>query len=128
MAIELEFINLIIPIEKINKYYPGGFYKYLEDHKERIGMTVWFDNYLVRDGAMNPIDIKLLIAKWEELGLKSKTRKKGIEQWKDLCVVDSFRGTTLPCDWLIKKDNIALHKKDKTEIVINRSNVLKICY
>lgn len=123
MAVELEFINLIIPIEKIEKYYPGGFNKYKKDNSQAIGRRIWYDNLIVRDGAMNPMDIEYLIKEWEQYGLVGIVEIEGIKQWKDLCVVDFLIGITLPCKWLLKKDNYVYHEKDHLQNKINRNNV-----
>ena len=61
MAVQLEFINFIAPIETINEKYPGGWEQRLKDHQNLIGGRVWFDDYLFRDGAMNPMDIGSLV-------------------------------------------------------------------
>jgi len=126
MAVELEFISLIIPIEKIEKKYPGGFNQYKKDNSELIGRRIWYDDYIVRDGAMNPMDIEYLIKQWEELGLVGIIEENGYKRWKDLCVVDYFGGITLPCNWLLHKENFVYHEKDELQIVINRDNVMDI--
>ncbi|HSV77525.1 MAG TPA: TIGR02452 family protein [Bacteroidales bacterium] len=123
MAVELEFISLIIPIEKIEKYYPGGFKKYKSDNTQSIGRRIWYDNYVVRDGAMSPMDIEYLVKQWEGFGLVAIIEENGNKQWKDLCVVDFFGGITLPCLWLRHKDNFVYHEKDESQIIINRDNV-----
>ena len=64
MAVALEFLNLVIPIEKIEQHYPGGWGRYLDDHKNLIGRRIWFDDYLLRDGAMNPKDMSDFIDEW----------------------------------------------------------------
>jgi len=102
MAIQCEFIDFIIPINKIDLVYPGGFRKFKEDHIQGFsGGRLYHDNFLFRDGAMNHKDINLLIKEWEALGLKGKTVIDGQKQWLDFCVVEGmFAGPTLPCDWL----------------------------
>jgi len=58
MAIKLEFINLIIPIMHIMRCTSiGGFKGYLKTESHNIGHIIWYDDYLVREGAMNPMDI-----------------------------------------------------------------------
>ena len=61
MAIQLEFINLIVPIDTIKAKYPGGWEACLEDHKDAIGGRIWYDDYLFRDGAMSPMDMQFLV-------------------------------------------------------------------
>ena len=61
MAIALEFIDFIVPIALIRQKYPGGWEQCLRDHECLIGGRVWFDEQLLRDGAMNPTDIASLV-------------------------------------------------------------------
>ena len=101
MAVALEFIDFIIPISVIRAKYPGGWEKCLEDHAPLIGGRVWFDEYLLRDGAMNPMDIGRLVDEWAEMGFEPYQDIDGKRIWKDCCVVESmFGGPTLPCEWL----------------------------
>jgi hypothetical protein len=101
MAIDLEFIDVVIPIESIRRKYPGGWEQCLKDYAPLIGGRVWFDEYLFRDGAMNPRDVKLIIDRWESLGFEATEMRNGKQCWKDVCVVESmFGGATLPCDWI----------------------------
>jgi hypothetical protein len=64
MAVQLEFINFIVPIKVIKQKYPGGWEQCLKDHEDLIGGRVWFDEHLLRDGAMNPLDISYLLEEW----------------------------------------------------------------
>ena len=57
MAIALEFIDFIVPIATIGEKYPGGWAQCLRDHNHLNGKRVWFDEHLLRNGAMSPIDI-----------------------------------------------------------------------
>ena len=54
MSISTEFIDFIVPIETIRQKYPGGWEQCLKDHENLINGRVWFDDYLIRDGAMGP--------------------------------------------------------------------------
>ncbi len=101
MAVSLEFIDFIVPIAAIKQKYPGGWDQCLKDHENLIGGRVWFDEHLLRDGAMNPGDIEFLIEEWTDLGFQPTEEIDGQRVWKDCCVVESmFGGATLPCDWL----------------------------
>lgn len=60
MAINCEFINLIIPISKIDSVYSGGFLKFKDDSE--IGFSIgalWHDTFLFRDGAMDSRSLEL---------------------------------------------------------------------
>jgi len=85
MAIELEFINFIVPIEVIKAKYPGGWDACLNDHANLIGGRVWYDDHLFRDGAMNTLDIDVLIERWQKNGLEAFEIVDGQQSWKDLC-------------------------------------------
>lgn len=101
MAIKLEFIDFVVPIALIRQKYPGGWKQCLKDHERLIGGRVWFDEHLLRDGAMNPGDIESLVEEWTGLGFQPTVELDGQRIWKDCCVVESmFGGPTLPCDWL----------------------------
>lgn len=102
MAVALEFIDFIVPIAVIREKYPGGWEQCLKDHERLIGGRVWYDDHLLRDGAMNPNDIESLIDEWTELGFQPMEERDGDRTWKDVCVVESmFGGPTLPCEWLV---------------------------
>ena len=125
MAVILDYINLIVPIEKIEEHYPGGFSQYKIDLKDSIGREIWYDEYIVRDGAKSEYDIDLLIPEWELCGLKGTVAVDGKDHWADFCVVHPFEGATLPCDWLKTEGDTASHIKDNLKTVIYRNNKMK---
>ena len=125
MAVILDYINLIVPIEKIEEHYPGGFSQYKIDMKDSIGRRIWYDEYIVRDGAKSEYDIELLIPEWELCGLKGTVAVDGKDHWADFCVVQQFEGATLPCDWLKTEGDTASHIKDNLKTVIYRNNKMK---
>ena len=102
MAVACEFIDVIIPIERIDAVYPGGFRAYASDCIPSAMGRVWYDGHLLRDGAMSPGDAQHLVSFWETLGLVCIAKAEdGSSVWKDLCVVESMMGgPTLPCDWI----------------------------
>lgn len=122
MPVYLEFINLIVPIEKIERHYPGGFSQFKIDNQSSLGGRIWFDEFIVRDGAMNPMDMEFLVKSWEQYGLIGIEKNNGNKQWKDMCVVDTLRGPTLPCEWLIHKQDSAWHVHDHSGLVVDRYN------
>lgn len=103
MAIYCEFINLIIPISKIESVYKGGFTKFKEDNAVGFNIGVlWHDDYLFRDGAMNLSSLNSRINKWESLGLKGLSVVNGEQKWIDFCVFEGmFDGDNINCDWLL---------------------------
>lgn len=101
MAVALEFIDFIVPISLIQKKYPGGWAQCQKDHASFIGKRVWFDQYLFRDGAMNPCDMEDIIQKWQAYGFRPLKDQHGQLVWNECCIVESLLGgPTLPCAWL----------------------------
>lgn len=106
MAIALEFIDFIVPIGIIRQKYPGGLEQCLRDHEPLIGGRVWFDEHLLRDGAMNPADIESLVEEWTSLGFQPTDEIDGQRVWQDCCIVESMLGgPTLPCEWIEFSEN-----------------------
>lgn len=70
MAVYCEFIDVIVPIEVIRAKYRGGWEKCHEDHREQIGQIVWYDDHLLRCGAMNSADVEILLSSWQGKRLK----------------------------------------------------------
>jgi hypothetical protein len=98
MTIALECINLIIPIALIEKKHPGGWQAFLTENP---GLpSDYYDQHLLRLGAMDSLGILFLIEDWKKKGFKPYKTVDGIKHWKDMCVVDTFSGPTLPCTWL----------------------------
>ncbi len=125
MAIALEFIDFIIPIATIRAKYPGGWEQCLIDHRNLIGGRVWYDEHLLRDGAMNPSDIGHLVDEWTELGFQPTETIDGQRIWKDVCVVESMLGgSTLPCTWIeVDAENRCAFLKDQPPgEVVGRDN------
>lgn len=112
MAIGLTFINLIIPIENIEKKYPGGFKQYKRENQH-----IRFDNFLVMKGAMSAYDIESYEKECEAFGLVGVVEKNGKEHWQDFCVVEGE--PTLPCEWIRVNGHFASHKNDKVQEMIN---------
>ena len=101
MAVALEFIDFIVPIEVIRAKYPGGWEQCIKDHAGLIGGRVWHDDHLFRDGAMSPAGIEALVKEWTELGLAPMAIVDGKRIWNDCCVTEHmFGGPTLPCSWI----------------------------
>jgi uncharacterized protein (TIGR02452 family) len=117
MSIKLEFISLIIPLTIVEKYYPGGLEAYKKDHESIFkpeNYNVWFDDELVKEGAMNPWDMESKVKAWKACGVK--TSSDGDKKWENVCVVDMFAGPTLPCDWLsVNNDDCTVSLKHEGE-------------
>lgn len=101
MSINSEFINFIVPIETIKAKYPGGWEQCLLDHSFLLNGRCWHDDYLFRDGAMSPMDMKCLAERWQEMGFVMTKEVNGETQWADFCVCEQIFGSAYECDWLV---------------------------
>jgi len=101
MAIAIEYISLVVPIQSITEKYPGGWRGFVEEHAKLIGKIVWYDSYLCHaGGAMDSGDIDSLIDKWEKLGFEATEIIGEKRIWKDFCVFSSYGGSNYTCPWL----------------------------
>lgn len=107
MAIELAYMNLVIPIENIEKHYPGGFDQYKKDNEGKME----HDDYIVMKSAMDMETIESYAKECEAFGLVGVVEKDGIKQWQDFCIVDIV--PTLPCDWLVDHNPEVCHKDEE---------------
>jgi hypothetical protein len=125
MAIRCEFIDVIVPIKNIDRVFPGGFKAFKEENKKMFGGRLWRDDFLFRDGAMNPNDVRHVVEFWQRYGLQPKESRDGQDFWKDLCVVEHmFEGPTLPCEWIVFDNQQACVslKGQPIELIIGRDN------
>jgi hypothetical protein len=76
MAVNLEFLNLIIPISVIDSKYLGGWTEYLDWLGDPSECACWHDNYLFRQGAMSSVDIASLMEWWQKKGLVAFEKRK----------------------------------------------------
>jgi hypothetical protein len=101
MAVQVQFITIVVPIERINtSTEPGGFTGLLQREADSVGKCFWHDKHLYATAVMSPMDAQYVMKHWEAKGLVARTSMGESRRWKDLCVVDYYQGPTLPCDWL----------------------------
>jgi len=125
MSVELQFWSIIIPIENINKCKSlGGFEKFIESQKDRIGHDVWYDEYLYRYRVPNT-DNENIFEFWEKEGLQLRNRIVGETkeyEWKDLCFANDS-GPTITCAWLeVDKEVPCVWLKGKPKGELHGSN------
>lgn len=105
MAIRCEFIDVIIPIETINRVYKGGYKQFRIDRGGQWGCE-GDDGILYTVGSMGT-GIDKLLEIWIKLGLVDWNGQK----WVDYCISESFFGGAGDlCDWLITYGDIAYSK------------------
>jgi len=101
MAINLAFIDFIVPISTIKQKYPDGFEKFVYDHRRSLGGVNYFDQHLFHTGAMSWEGVARLKEKWTSLGFQEAEVVDGKEVCKDFCVLESLLSkTSRPCSWL----------------------------
>lgn len=125
MAIKIEFVNLIIPIENINRStFEGGFEKHLEEFEGLIGGPVYYDKHLFRMGWMDTWLIDGYIRFWENHGLIPIVKKNGVEFWQDLFAISTGLNMFMTrCDWIeydLKKRIAWLKETDPDDIYPNQ--------
>jgi len=138
MAVELQFWSIIIPIENINKCKSlGGFEKFIESQKDRIGHDVWYDKYVYRYRVPDS-DNEKVFEFWEKEGLQPLNRIAGESEkyeWKDLCLAtESGPSTTcnwlevdeeVPCAWLKGKPRGELHGSNRRKSKVISESLIK---
>jgi hypothetical protein len=124
MAIKIEFVNLIIPIDKIHKSnIEGGFDALINKYDNLIGSAVWFDKHLFRMGWMDTWMIDGEIDFWKDNGLAPIVKKGNEEYWSDLFVISTGINQFMTnCDWLeidFRKNIVWLKGTDPNDIYPN---------
>ena len=100
LAVQIEFLNMIIPIAVIDKKYLGGWEQYRKDNGFSATESDDFsDGELHRLGAMDEFSLQLIVSEWKSRGLKGFVGSGEKKTWKDYCLFDSFTGPS-HCDWL----------------------------
>lgn len=94
--IRVECYAVVVPRTHVEKVFPGGWVAATHSEQGFENCQVMFDKFLFAEGAMSPLQVHRFILRWRELGLLPHKNRK----WHDICVVDRFKGPTLPCSWL----------------------------
>lgn len=96
MAIALECLNLVIPVRRIARVWPGGFAAFWQRHGWQA--RLWHDGRLLRDGAMHLQELQQVLAWWQQHGIGLAAGNHGDS---DVCLVDVQRGViSADCRWL----------------------------
>ncbi|MDQ1247782.1 MAG: hypothetical protein QG597_2153 [Actinomycetota bacterium] len=94
MAVLCEAINVIVPVEVLDRRYPGGRAGYKADVPNATFCT---DGVLTRVGFMTPIDTQEW-AEWvQDLGVVLQAPD---DTFAEMAVVEAPSGLTRPCHWL----------------------------
>ena len=119
MSIWLNFINVVIPINVIEKKLDLDFDDFFEKYDQGIK---YHDNHLFSTGAMSPDHTELIVKYFESQGLTTIKMIEDKEYFEDLCVVELlFGGPTRPCEWLefdAQEKIVWLKGTDKGEMAV----------
>ena len=89
MTVMIEFVNVLVPVSRINEIYPGGIEAYERDAPNR---SFDCDGELARIGFMSPADADSFIRELEKCGFRTT------QDEADIAVVDMIMGTF--CPWI----------------------------
>ena len=115
MAIQAEIISVVIPLSNIEKCKEiGGVKGTLDKHINLLGGKILVDDYLYSEGTMEIREVSSILEFWQAQGLQLQEQINGKPVWKDICVIDSSKGPSIPCDWLeFDKQTKCFWLKDK---------------
>jgi hypothetical protein len=123
LAIRLEFINLVVLIQRIRDLYPGGWEAYLDDNVKRIGRVLWYDHALVRaTDCMDFNDVDGLLLRFTSVGFTATESINGTTLWKDFLIVDAFGRSKFDCPWIAVEDAVAWLRGTEPGDVIGREH------
>ena len=101
MAVFCEFISLIIRRDSIDKYFPGGWKRFVLEVPNRSMAT---DGEVVRVGFMNPADTNIYLEFLKGEGLQF--RQSGDREIDDISDLDQFMGHRDDRQWLEFGDRV----------------------
>ncbi|MDB4821612.1 hypothetical protein OAH81_01060 [Candidatus Pseudothioglobus singularis] len=101
MAVFCEFISLIILRDSIDKYFPGGWKRFVLEVPNRSMAT---DEEVVRVGFMNPADTNIYLEFLKGEGLQY--RQSGDREIDDISDLDQFMGHSDDRQWLEFGDRV----------------------
>lgn len=100
MAIEIQFVSLVLRRDAIESRYAGGWSVFYDDHKHLLGLGALYDEHLFCLSVMDGSVMRIIVRQFGEKGLTMIIRKDGrAAGWLDGCVLNGRR-LTLPCEWI----------------------------
>jgi len=100
MAVQLEFINIIIKRESIHRIVSRGWEDFVRQMEPK-QFNDCFDDYLFRTGAMSYEEALDIAHELNDIGFVGLTLGDNSQRyWSDFCVFDSAVGTEYRVDWL----------------------------
>lgn len=104
MSIAIEYWNLVVRVEAIEKHYAGGWVRFCEDREISLPDPDLTDGQLLRVGGMSQMALLMAEEDMKDFGLKGWTASFGKEYWKDYCILTDLASVKDQCKWLIAGD------------------------
>lgn len=104
MSIAIEYWNLVVRVEAIEKHYAGGWLQFCEDREISLPDPGLTDGQLLRVGGMSQMALLMAEEDMKDFGLKGWTASFGKEYWKDYCILTDLASVKDQCKWLIAGD------------------------
>lgn len=101
MSVTIDIVALVIPIQNIDRVYPGGFERYKLENATLNKRLFDYDEHLVRIGAMDSRVIEAQIRLWEKYGLMAYEPDIALPIVKDFCYISNWAKAKRECPWLI---------------------------
>lgn len=100
MSIAIEYWNLVVRVEAIEKQYAGGWMKFCTDREISLPDPDLTDGQLLRVGGMSYSALLMAEEDIKDFGLKGWTGSAGEEYWKDYCILTDLESVK-QCKWLV---------------------------
>jgi hypothetical protein len=99
--LKLSQLDYIIRLDAVDERYPGGRDALINDNRDRVGRSVFFDEDLIILSSVVGIQgFRLLDNHYEEKGLQLTEMVRGIRIAGDRVYFSAQSGWSEPCDWL----------------------------
>jgi len=107
MPVILQCFSLVIRRDRIAAVFPGGWAQFVAERG--LPPEEWWDDDLVRLGAMNNFQFEMLVNDARALGLRLTSKRDEREVFQDMCVLASPENRlSLPCNWIdVRPDGTA---------------------
>jgi len=114
MTVSVEFISIVVRKLAVEEKWQGGVKAYKRWKGPFNGAVYDEDQFLLKEGTMNPVEAQDICREYEAFGLQGRSADG--TTWIDFCVVDELTGPTLKCDWIVYDHNrgLARHVDDQT--------------
>lgn len=99
--LKLSQLDYIIRLDAVDERFPGGRAVLIEEHKNMIGRTIFFDDDLIIFHSRGGVpEFRLWDNLYEEKGLQLTETVRGIRIAGDRVYTSHQTGWSEPCDWL----------------------------